>query len=138
MQSLKIRSTINSLLNNLVKNFIPISPMHFQISTGNSCGPTALPFSILLNSFLILHFFSSDTIYLFVNHFCFFFPRVSVISSFISFSKYSFYFFNSASEFIIHYRIHPLQFLRAAHLFPLVSVCTSSQSVQFLLTFFCF
>ena len=49
--------------------------MHFQTSTGNSSGQLLYLFH---PSQRLLHF-STDTIYLFVNHFCFLCPRVSVI-----------------------------------------------------------
>ena len=99
LHSSGIRSPINSLLNSLIKKFIPISPMHFQTSTGNSSGPIALPFFILLSAFftssLLTQFTSSLTT-----------SGSSVLGSllffsFISFSKYSFHLFNTASEFII-------------------------------------
>ena len=73
--------------------------MHFQTSTGNSSGPTALPFFIFLSAFftssLLTQFTSSLTN-----------SALSVLgflsfSSFIGFSKYSFHLFNSASEFTI-------------------------------------
>ena len=73
--------------------------MHFQTSTGNSSVPTALPFFILLSafftSFLLTQFTSSLTTY-----------GSSILGSllffsFISFSKYSFHLFNTASKFTI-------------------------------------
>ena len=76
LHSSGIHSTINSLLNSLVKNFVPNSSMSFQTSIGNSSGPTALPF--FHPSQCIFHF-STDTTYLFINHFCFLCPKFSVI-----------------------------------------------------------
>ena len=108
--------------------------MHFQTSTGNSSGPTALPFFILLSAFftssLLTQFTSSLTT-----------SASSVLSSlsfslFISFSKYSFHLFNTASELTSHYHFYPSK----SHVLNIFScsVYLPSQSVQFLLTFFCF
>ena len=67
-------SPTNSLLSSLVRNFIPISSIHFQTFTGNSSGPTTLPFSCFSVHSSLLY-----SIYLFVNHFCFLCPRLSII-----------------------------------------------------------
>ena len=66
LHSSGIRSPTNSLLNSLVKNFIPISPMHIQTSTGNSSRSTALPFFILLSAF-----FTSSPLAQLLSFFCF-------------------------------------------------------------------
>ena len=121
-----VRSLTNSLLNNLVKNFILISPMHFQTSSGNSSGPTALPFLILLSalftSSILTQFTSSLTA-----------SASSVLGflsfcSFMSFAKYPFHLFNTAftlpySSFIT---------FTCCTTFPLClfaqPICTTSQS----------
>ena len=73
--------------------------MHFQTFTGNSSGPTALLFFVLLSAFftssLLTQFTSSSTTF-----------ASSVLGfllfySFISFSKYSFHLFDTASEITI-------------------------------------
>ena len=73
--------------------------MHFQTSTGNSSGPTALPFFILFSAFftspLLTNFRSSLTTSASSV------PASLSFSSFISFSKYSFHLSNTASELTI-------------------------------------
>ena len=122
-----------SLLNSLVKNFIPISPMHFQTSTGNSSGPTALLFFVLLSAFftssLLTQFTSSLTI-----------SGSSVLrsllfSSFFSFSKYSFHLFNTASEFTITLPFSSFITLTCCTSFPALSLCVANLYNSFSLSF---
>ena len=82
--------------------------MHFQTSTGNSSGPTALPFFILLNAFftssLLAQFTSSlntSTSYvLFIGSLLF--PRSSVSQSSPSISL------TLSPNLLQHYRFHLL------------------------------
>ena len=57
----------------MVKNFIPISLMHFQTSTGNLF---AQRFTSFHSSHSIFHFSSTGAIYRFINNFCFVCPRL--------------------------------------------------------------
>ena len=98
--------------------------MHFQISTGNSSGPTALLFFNFPEC--ILHFFSTDTIYLFVNHFCFSVLGSLSFSSFISFSKYSFHLFSTASELTISLPFSFFIILTWCTSFPALSLCLAN------------
>ena len=98
--------------------------MHFQTSTGNSSGPTALPFFILLSAFftssLLTQFTSSLTT-----------SASSVLgfllfSSFFSFSKYSFYLFNTASKFTITLPFSSLITLTCCTSFPALFLCLAN------------
>ena len=110
-----IHLLVNSLLNSLVKNFIPISPMHFQ-TFGNSSGLTALPFFILLSAFftsLLMQFiFSLTTSAFSVLGFLSF-------SLFISFSKYSSISLTLSPNLPSHYCFHPSKLSCAVNLFML-------------------
>ena len=95
--------------------------MHFQTSTGNSSG---LPFFILLSAFftssLLIQFTSSLTT-----------PASSVLesmlfSSFISFSKYSFHLFKTASEFTIALPFSSFITLTCCTSFPALSLCLAN------------
>ena len=86
-------------MNSLFKNLLPILPMHFQTSTGNSSFPTALPFFIFLSAFFTFSLLMQFTSFLTTS-------ASSVLGSllfftFISFSKHSFHLVSSASEFTI-------------------------------------
>ena len=108
--------------------------MHYQTSIGNPSGPTTLPFFILASAFftssLLMQFTSSLTT-----------SASSILGSllfsfFMSFSKYSFHLFNTASEFTITL---PFSFFYNPHMlyiFP-CSVSLPSQSIQIIFTF-CF
>ena len=109
--------------------------MHCQTSTGDSSGPTALRFFILHSVFftfsLLMQFTSSLTT-----------SASSVLGSlsfflFISFSKYAFHLFNTASEFTITLLFSSFITLVCRTSFPALSLWPS-QSVQLLFTFFCF
>ena len=98
--------------------------MHFQTSTGNSSGPAALPFFMLLSAFytssLLTQFTSSLTT-----------SASSVLSTllfswFISFSKYSIYLFNTASEFTITLPFSSLITLTCCTSFPALSLCLAN------------
>ena len=96
-----IRLPTNSLLNSLVKNSVFISFMHFQTTFFHP-------------SQFILYFFSIDTIYLFVN---------TSTTTFISFSKYSFHLFNTASELTITLPYSSFIILTCCITFPALSLC---------------
>ena len=109
--------------------------MHFQTSIGNSSGPAALPFFILLSafftSFLLTQFISSLTTF-----------ASSVLGSlsfysFISFSKYSFHLFNTASEFTITLLFSFFIIVTCCTSFPALSLCLANLYNSFSL-FFCF
>ena len=109
--------------------------MHFPASTGNSSGPAALPFFIVLSSF----FFTSFLLTQFTSSLTTFASSVlgsQLFSSFISFSKYSFHLFDTASEFTITLPFLSFITLTCCTSFPALSL--PSQSVQLLFTFFCF
>ena len=95
--------------------------MHFQTSTGNSSGPTALSFFILLSAFftssLLTQFTSSLTT-----------SASSVLSSlsfssFISFLKYSFHLFNTSSKLTITLPFLSFKTLTCCLSFPALSLC---------------
>ena len=86
-------------MSSLVKNSILNCPMHFQTSTGNSSGPTALPFFILLSAFFSSTLLTQFTFLLTTS--AFFFLGSRSFFSFISFPKYFFQLFNTACEHII-------------------------------------
>ena len=96
--------------------------MHFQTSIGNSFGPTALPFFILYSAFftsLLTQFTSSLAT-----------SASSVLGSllffsFISFSKYSFHLFNTASEFTITLPFSSFT-LMCCTSYPALSLCLAN------------
>ena len=98
--------------------------MHFQTSTGNSSGPTALFVFILFSAFftssLLTQFTSSLTT-----------SAYSVLgsllfSSFISFSKYSFNRFNTGSEFTITLSFSSFIILTCCTSFSAPSLCLAN------------
>ena len=97
--------------------------MHFQTSIGNSSGPTALLFFILLKAFFtsqLMQFTSSLTI-----------SASSVLGSllfflFISFSKWSFYLLNTASEFTTTLSFLSFITLTCCTSFPALSLCLAN------------
>ena len=97
--------------------------MHFQTSAGNSSGPTALPFFILLSAFftspLKQFTFSLTT------------SASSVLGSlsffsFISFLKYSFHLFNTASKLTITLPLSSFIALTCCTSFPALSLCLAN------------
>ena len=109
--------------------------MHFQTSTGNLSGPTALPFFI----FLCVFFTSSllAQFYLFINHFFFLRSKLSVIFLVYQFLKvlllsllHCLQIYYDITVFIL-YNTHMLYIFSC-------SVSLPSQSVQLIFTFFCF
>ena len=98
--------------------------MHFQTSTGNSSGPTALPFFILLSAF-----FTSSLLMQFTFSLTTFASSVLeplLFSLFISFSKYSFHFFNTASKFTITLPFSFFITLTCCMSFPALSLCLAN------------
>ena len=98
--------------------------MHFQASTGNSSGPTALPFFILLSAFFTFSLLTQFTSLLTTS-------ASSVLgyllfSSFISFSKYSFHLFNTASEFTITLPFSSFITFTCCISFPSLSLCLAN------------
>ena len=98
--------------------------MHFQTSTGNSSGPTALSFFILLSAF-----FTSSQLTQFTSLLITSASSVQgflLFSSFISFSKYPFHLFNSASEFTITLPFSFFITLTCCTSFPALSLCLTN------------
>ena len=97
--------------------------MHFQTSTSNSTGPTALPFFILLSAFftsLLAQFTSLLTT-----------SASSVLGSlsfcsFTIFSKYSFHLFNTASELTIPLPFSSFKTFTCYTSFPALSFCLAN------------
>ena len=104
--------------------------MHFQTSTTNSSGPTALPFFILLNAFFTSYLLTQFTSLLTTS-------ASSVLgslsfSSFISFSKYSFHLFNTASELIITLPFLFFKTITCCTSFPALFLCLANLYNSFL------
>ena len=115
-----IRSHTNNLLNNLVKNFIPNSPMHFSNFYCQLIWPNR--FNFFHHFQCILNFFSTDTMCLFVNLVSSVLGSLS-FSLFISFSKYSFHLFNTACKLIITLPFSSFITLMCCTSFPALSLC---------------
>ena len=98
--------------------------MHFQTSTGNSSGPTALPFFIFLSAF-----FTSSLLTQFTSSLTTFASSVLgslLFSSFISFSKYYFHLFNTASELTITLLFSSFITLTCCTSFPALFLCLTN------------
>ena len=111
--------------------------MHFQTFSGNSSGPTALSFFILLNAFFTFSLMTQFTSSLITS-------ASSVLesllfSSFISFSKYSFHLFNTGTEFTITLPFSSFITLTCCTFFPALfsawSICTTSFHLLLFLIF---
>ena len=99
--------------------------MHFKTSTGNSSGPTALPFFFLL----LRTFFTSSLLTQFTSLLTTSASSVLgslLFSSFISFSKYSFHLFNTVSELTITLPFSSFITLTCCTSFPAQSFCLAN------------
>ena len=103
--------------------------MYFQTSTGNSSGPTALPFFILLSAFFTSSLLTQLTSSLTSSTY-------SLLSSLlfsllISFSKYSFHLFNTAIELTIRLRFSFFKIHTCCTSFPALSLCLANLYYSF-------
>ena len=109
--------------------------MHFQTSTGNSSGPTALLFFMLLSAFFTSSLLTQFTSTLTTSASSFL--GSLLFSSFISFSKYSFHLFNTASEFTITLTISSFIIFTCRTSFPALSLCLANLYNSFSPSFVC-
>ena len=101
--------------------------MHFQTSTGNSSGPNR--FTFFYGPILLSAFFTSSLLTQFTSSLTTSASSILgslLFSSFISFSKYSFHLFNTASEFTITLPFLSFITLTCCTSFPALSLCLAN------------